>query len=808
MSEPHEKLHDNPWYCWPLESSRALWQTCERHEATLVARTLSAMREHPTFGRTLAHFTPHQQQAAADAVFVGLRRGLEGDWSDFTTAVRACAQAAAATAPPPLAALQDLTQTVRAVLLPELMRAAASDPAALAAVVQAMQGVLDAGVRVAWEALEAVRPSTPSAEDARAAGRSDHRKYQRLSESGIIGILVCDLVGNIIDANDGFLDMVGYTREELLSGLVRWGDMTPPEWRHLDDSAVQQLQARGVTRTWEKEYYRKDGSRVPILVGVAMLNDAECIAFILDITERRDLEALRAKSVQLEAQNRRIRESSRLKSEFLANMSHELRTPLNSIIGFADLLHDGEVPADSPQHREFLSDILKSGRHLLQLINDVLDLAKVEAGKLEFRPEPLDLTLLAGEVTTVVRGIAAAKQIEVHVGIDEAVSEITGDPGRLKQILYNYMSNALKFTPEGGKVWLRARPEGSEQFRLEVEDTGIGISPSDLSRLFVEFQQLDTGTTKRHAGTGLGLALTKRIVEGQNGTVGVTSLPGRGSVFFAVLPRHLKVATADELGELTPIAPEGWAKVLVVEDDPADRSMLVQVLNGAGYGVEVSETGHKAIECCRQTQFDAITLDLLLPDMIGLDVLHRIRAEGMNRETPVVVVSVVAKEGTVGGFSVHDYLRKPIDANALLNSLRNAHVAPRVSSTIFVVDDDPAALKLMRTILERIGYQVQCYADGKLALEALANERPAAVVLDLMMPGMDGFQFLGYLRQLPENLSIPVIVWTMKDLTKDDHARLSALAQAVVEKQGVKPVSLLDELKLVLRQTLPSEPRD
>jgi PAS domain S-box-containing protein len=804
MVKQQQILRDGRPPAWSPQAARALWEACHEQEISLVGETLQALRRHGALSVALGSSTAEQQQAAAGTLLDLLRVGLEGDWSGYALWIGDRARHAALEAEIELPALQELAQVVRAVLLPSLVRASETDPVALVANVQALQDVLDQTVITVLRAVQPERATTPSIDDAPdSLAQSEQRKFQRLSESGIIGILVCDLVGNIKDANDCFLGMVGYTRDELLSGKVRWGDMTPAEWRHLDDDAVKQLQARGFTRTWEKEYFRKDGSRAPILVGVAMLNSLECIAFILDITERRDLEALRIKSVQLEAQNRRIRESSRLKSEFLANMSHELRTPLNSIIGFADLLHDGDVPPDSPQHREFLGDILKSGRHLLQLINDVLDLAKVEAGKLEYRPEPLDLGLLVGEVTTVTRGIAGAKRIEVSVEIDDAVTQVVGDPSRLKQILYNFVSNALKFTPESGHVWIRARAEGPDSFRLEVEDTGVGIAESDLGRLFVEFQQLDTGTTKRHAGTGLGLALTKRIVEGQRGSVGVTSVLGKGSSFYAILPRHLQSTSVDESSSLAAIAPEGWARVLVVEDDPADRNVLVQVLNGAGYGVETCDTGHKAIDLCRQTAFDAITLDLLLPDMIGLDVLHRIRAEGQNRDTPVLVVSVVAKEGTVGGFSVHDYLRKPIDGPALLKSLRSAHVPPRESSTIFAVDDDPNALKLIRAVLGKLGYHVRSFSDGEAALQAVSVERPAAIILDLMMPGMDGFQFLGYLRQLPENLSLPVIVWTMKDLTNDDQARLAALAQAVLEKAGGKPLPLLDELKKVLSRALP-----
>ena len=233
-------------------------------------------------------------------------------------------------------------------------------------------------------------------------------------------------------------------------------------------------------------------------------------------------------------------QSNRFKSSFLANMSHELRTPLNAIIGFAELLYDGLVKPDSPQHKEFLGDILSSGRHLLQLINDVLDLSKVEAGKLEFNPEPVALAPFIAEVLATLRTAAAAKRIRIEIDVDAALGIVELDSGRLKQILFNYASNALKFTPTDGRIVVRALPEGADFFRLEVEDNGIGIAPAELGRLFAEFEQLDAGAAKKHAGTGLGLALTKRLVEAQGGSVGVRSTVGTGSTFHAILPRNAK----------------------------------------------------------------------------------------------------------------------------------------------------------------------------------------------------------------------------------------------------------------------------
>jgi signal transduction histidine kinase len=304
---------------------------------------------------------------------------------------------------------------------------------------------------------------------------------------------------------------------------------------------------------FEKEYLRRDGSRVPVLTGGAMLDSERLISFILDVTERKHLEQVSRQAFELEMQNRRIQQASRLKSEFLANMSHELRTPLNAIIGFGELLYDGVVPPDSPTQHEFLGDILKSGRHLLQLINDVLDLAKVEAGKLDFRPEPVDLEAVITEVMSIVSGTSVAKNIRMDATVGPALKEgIFLDPARLKQILYNFISNALKFTRAGGAVTVRALPHGEESLFLEVEDTGPGIAPEDIDRLFVEFEQLEAGTAKEHSGTGLGLALTRRLAEAQGGTVGVRSTLGKGSVFHAILPRRCPATSRRSLRPTTP----------------------------------------------------------------------------------------------------------------------------------------------------------------------------------------------------------------------------------------------------------------
>ena len=522
-----------------------------------------------------------------------------------------------------------------------------------------------------------------------------------------------------------------------------------------------------------------------------------------EIAERKLLEdELRGKNEELEQQSRRVQEATRLKSEFLANMSHELRTPLNAIIGFAELMHDGKVGPVSDQHKECLSDILTSSRHLLQLINDVLDLSKVEAGKMEFRPEAVDVALVVKEVKDILRSLSARKRIVITAEIEPGLGEVLLDPGKLKQVLYNYLSNALKFTPEGGQVAVRARVEGPEHFRLEVEDTGIGIRPEDLSSLFMEFRQVDAGTAKAYAGTGLGLALTKRIVEAQGGSVGVSSAPGRGSLFFAVLPRRTGGQPAPEAERSSRPHP-GVATILVVEDDTSDRNWLVEALSSEAYTVQVATTGRMALELCQERTFDAITLDLLLPDMSGWDVLKALRTTGRNQTTPAIVVTVVAEKGVAAGYAIHDYLVKPVRTGQLLASLQRAGVEPAGARAILVVDDDLPARRLMETTLQALGYRSVTAPDAEQGLRIAADQPPAAVVLDLMMPGMDGFEFLDRFKQTQTGQATPVIVWTAKDLTAEDYSRLSSAAHAVVLKSAGGTRSLIEELRSYLTRGTP-----
>ncbi|HZJ64358.1 MAG TPA: ATP-binding protein [Kofleriaceae bacterium] len=361
-------------------------------------------------------------------------------------------------------------------------------------------------------------------------------------------IITYDLrTGRLDDANDNAVRLFGHSRQVLLElGLADLFPARQPDGRHSADVIAEHVDRamRGEPLKLEWMHRTASGDELPCevqLVRVPAGGRSLCRVSIVDLRERKQMESEREHVRQLEEQNLRTLEANRLKSEFLAAMSHELRTPLNTIIGFSELIFYDRVAHDSPEHHEFMGDILASGRHLLQLINDVLDLAKVEAGKLEFRPEPVVVESVIAEVTSVLRTLSLQKRIRVQVEADRSIEVIVIDPARFKQVLYNYLSNALKFTPEGGSIVVRTCPESPDSFRLEVEDSGIGIAPEQIQRLFVEVEQLGTAAAagaRKPARSGLGLVLTRRIVEAQGGTVGVRSSLGQGSVFHAVLPRE------------------------------------------------------------------------------------------------------------------------------------------------------------------------------------------------------------------------------------------------------------------------------
>ena len=517
------------------------------------------------------------------------------------------------------------------------------------------------------------------------------------------------------------------------------------------------------------------GSQTPALI----------LGIVTETTLQRLAEEARLNAQRLEAENHQILEANRLKSEFMANMSHELRTPLNSVIGFAHLLESGAVPAGSANYQKFLRNISTSGRHLLQLINDVLDLSKVESGTFEFLATPLDLRATVKEIADALHPAMQSKNIHIDIDVEAALFHVWLDASRLKQVLYNLLSNAVKFTSAGGQVTVRAFAQGPDHFRLEVEDNGIGIAPGDLPKLFIEFQQLDVGYSKKHEGTGLGLALTRRLVEAQGGTVGVESTLGVGSVFHVVLNRihgtdATRMSRAIEAG-----APRSaMNRILIVENNLHERASLVNRLSLAGYWVDGACTGEQALNFARETAYDGISLNLVLPDQSGLDVLAKIREDGASRGALVLGLSMPTESGGTASFSIANMLSKPLCPDEL-----RVVITPLIQSLdrrarVLVIDDDPMALDLMRSTLANIGVDALCVGDGRSALRDIAEHQPDAIVLDLTMPEFDGFEVLDALQNMSGWREIPVFIWTSMNLTDSECVGLSRSATSIATKGG------------------------
>jgi PAS domain S-box-containing protein len=392
---------------------------------------------------------------------------------------------------------------------------------------------------------KALRAALATEEKTRVAFEASERSLSTTLDSIGDAVIATDMAGCVVRMNPVAERLTGWREADAI------GSPLPTVFHIIDEltreraqNPVQLVLDHGTVVGSMKRtlLVARDGKELPIADSGAPIRDdtlktSGVVIVFRDQTEERRVAQLQMNALRAEVESRRAQEASRLKSEFLANMSHELRTPLNAIIGFTEILHNKKVAPTSPEHDEYLGDVLTSARHLLQLINDILDLSKIEAGKLQFSPEGVDLPRLVAEVLGILRSGIAEKKIRVESHVDEELTDVVVDAARFKQVLFNYLSNALKFTPAGGSVTVRMLATGAT-FRLEVADTGIGIAPQDVPRLFTAFEQLDSGTRKRHAGTGLGLALVKRLVEAQGGTVGVTSTPGDGAMFFATLPRR------------------------------------------------------------------------------------------------------------------------------------------------------------------------------------------------------------------------------------------------------------------------------
>lgn len=658
-------------------------------------------------------------------------------------------------------------------------------------------------------------------------------------------IMTTDNDGKIVEFNRGARRILGYGKEEIIGQQAEILWVRSPERREV----LRIMEKHGNVSNYETQLRTKDARVIDVNLTLSYIRNANgdvigTVGISKDITEKKRLEqAVAERSMELEelnekledkviertkeieSANRELERSNKLKSQFIATMSHELRTPLNSILGFSELLTDEVFGPLSEKQKRYAVNIYNSGSHLLQLINNILDIAKIESGKMELHYEGFSVSQAVSEVQTVVKSLADKKAQHVKVTIGDNVSVVKADKIKFKQILYNLLSNAVKFTPEGGELTLSAdmvsgntltyygKKElehiGSDScLRISVTDTGIGIKKDDHERIFSEFEQVDSSHARRFEGTGLGLALTKKLVELHGGEILIESEEGKGSTFTVIIP-PFDVTNVEQ--SLKQLPEKKWDKeneplqkgrrsesplILVAEDDRPTSEILTLHLTREGYRVAHAYSGIDVIRRIRELKPFAVILDVMLPDKDGWEILQELKTDPEIKDIPVIIASIVDNKDLGFALGASDYLVKPVDKNVLLSRIRELNNSRAgTTSNVLCIDDNTEALELLTSILEPAGYNVMTANSGKQGIEKAIAYKPGLIILDLMMPEVDGFEVVQTLKNNFSTSDIPILILTAKDLTVDDRLRLAGKIESFIQKSHFTKDDLLMHIK-------------
>jgi PAS domain S-box-containing protein len=635
----------------------------------------------------------------------------------------------------------------------------------------------------------------------------DQQFYTRsLIESNIDALMTTDPRGIITDVNKQMEALTGCTRDELIGAPFK-DYFTDPDRA---EAGISRVLAEGKVTNYELTARAMDGTLTVVSYNATTFYNRGrrlqgVFAAARDVTELKLFEqTLRQKNVELE-------DASRMKSAFLANMSHELRTPLNAIMGFSEVLRDGLMGELTDQQRVLIRKIFGSGQHLLSLINDILDLSKVEAGKMILELEPVPVSSLFVNSLSIIREKAATRRISLSINAAEDVGSIQMDARKVKQIVYNLLSNAVKFTHEGGQVTLgagrvpradvgqlsgsraaRSFPLADSEFaeflKMSVTDSGIGISPEGLEHLFTPFSQIDSGLARKFEGTGLGLAMVKLLAELHGGAVAVESAVGEGSCFTVWLPLRApeESALAPAKAPSAPIeALAGAGTALVVEDDFESAELIRLQLEAEGFTVLHAASAEAALVLAVQQPLSLITLDIMLPNMDGWDFLGRLKQVPALMRIPVVIISIVADRNRGFALGAAAILQKPMSRQELSDSLVGLGLLPVPEGQtlkVLVIDDDPDAVELIAARILGLASTVLRAYGGREGIAAARQELPDVIVLDLMMPDVNGFDVVEALSEQPDTARIPVLVVTAKQITAEDRTKLSGYVTTIMEK--------------------------
>ncbi len=619
-------------------------------------------------------------------------------------------------------------------------------------------------------------------------------------ETASDAIISADRDGKIIYFNSAAERIFGYMNEEVIGGPL--SVLMPEHFHDAHRTGFERYLSTGeahvIGKTVQLVGRRKDGTEFPVELSLAEWKTKNGVFFtgiLSDITERKRFE-----TALLQAKNEAER-GSKFKDQFLSTMSHELRTPLNAVLGFSELLSDERYGALNEKQQRYLGHIRTGGELLLSLINDILDLSKIEAGRLELGIEEVPIEAAFAEVLSALRPLAEKKSLDVAHG-GETDLAVRADAIRLKQILMNLLGNAIKFTPIGGRIQLLARASDGH-VRVEVRDSGPGIPPEEQKRIFEAFYRL-RAAGQAPEGTGLGLAITQRLVELQGGQLGLESEPGKGSCFYFTLPaliRHARTSKAlpKKAGKF-PAA--GIPKILIIEDDAVAGQLIATQLSSAGYDPVICEGPQTALETAAALQPSAITLDLLMRPVTGWEILLELKNDLRTKSIPVIVVSIVDQPGVGVTLGADEYLIKPVDKEALLAAIGrcvHARSTSRGMRPILVVEDEASTREVIAEFLQSHSYQVVSAEDGAAARAMVEASLPELVILDLMLPKVSGFELLAEWRADARTSHLPVFVLTSKDLTREEQDILRSQAELLLRKH--QPWQ--DDLLRQLRRTLP-----